>query len=174
MAMERCNELEGRSASRRDERRVDDERERVRRLRYVERNQRDHARDDDRGLNNPRHRAPGAGRLVAQSRLTLGTAPERGEIVPRDPERRNEHNGEQHEARDRATSDHHPQFTALRPASQEPGRPGVAGSALSPARGQGVSAIATPQGKVPQGILATTVFELVSITASSLARPTVA
>src|SRR5262245_26579785 len=41
----------------------------------------------------------------------------------------------------------------------------------APQRG---SAIATPQGRVPQGIRATTLFEAVSITASSLARPTVA
>ena len=47
----------------------------------------------------------------------------------------------------------------------------VTGARAPPQR---VSAIATPQGRVPQGMRATTLFDVVSITASSLARPTVA
>ncbi len=55
------------------------------------------------------------------------------------------------------------------------GRPGLAPPAdVRLLARQGVSAIATPQGKAPHGIRATTVFERVSITASSFARPTVA
>src|SRR5262249_26085064 len=53
-------------------------------------------------------------------------------------------------------------------------RPGLALPRAVNQPAEGVAAIAPPQGKVPQGMRATTVFELVSITASSLARPTVA